>query len=95
MDEAVILSTCNRVEIYAATCLPAGKAFAELHTFLLNCADYRDPITDEIYAFCEPQSLEHLFKVACSLDSMVLGETEILGQLKQKLAAAETQPVAA
>jgi len=83
VDEAVILSTCNRVEVYASTTLPPAKAFAELHTFLVNCADYRDPITDEIYAFAEPQSLEHLFKVACGLDSMVLGETEILGQLKK------------
>jgi len=37
---------------------------------------------DELYALAEPQSLHHLFKVACGLDSMVLGETEILGQLK-------------
>jgi glutamyl-tRNA reductase len=37
---------------------------------------------DELYTLAEPQSLHHLFKVACGLDSMVLGETEILGQLK-------------
>src|SRR2546428_7513283 len=40
-------------------------------------------LTDEIYALAEPQSVEHLFRVACGLDSMVLGETEILGQLKK------------
>ena len=38
---------------------------------------------DELYTLAEPQSLHHLFKVACGLDSMVLGETEILGQLKK------------
>lgn len=81
--EAVILSTCNRVEIYAATSLQPTKAFAEMESFLVKCADYRDPMTDEIYALAEPQSLHHLFKVACGLDSMVLGETEILGQLKK------------
>ena len=83
VEEAVILSTCNRVEIYAATALPPAKAFAELQGFLLKCADYRDPMTDEIYTLAEPQSLHHLFKVAAGLDSMVLGETEILGQLKK------------
>src|SRR5436189_3298273 len=82
-DEAVILSTCNRVEIYAATALDPAAAFAELKEFLVTCHDYRDPLTDEIYFYSEPQSVQHLFRVASGLDSMVLGETEILGQLKQ------------
>ena len=82
VDEAVILSTCNRVEIYAATSLAPEKAFTALHEFLINHHDYRDPIAAEIYKLSEPHSVEHLFKVASGLDSMVLGETEILGQLK-------------
>src|SRR2546427_3013126 len=82
-EEAVILSTCNRVELYAATSLEPRRAFASLQEFLVSCHDYRDPLTDEIYKLSEPQSVEHLFKVACGLDSMVLGETEILGQLKK------------
>jgi glutamyl-tRNA reductase len=82
-EEAVILSTCNRVEIYAVTSLELTTAFMELKDFLITCHDYRDPLTDEIYALGEPQSVQHLFKVACGLDSMVLGETEILGQLKK------------
>jgi glutamyl-tRNA reductase len=81
--EAVILSTCNRVEIYAATPLEAPRAFTALREFLLACHNYADPLTDEIYSLGEPQSVQHLFKVACGLDSMVLGETEILGQLKK------------
>ena len=81
--EAVILSTCNRVEIYAFTSLDSSKAFAALREFLITCHDYRAPLTDEIYALSEPQSVRHLFKVACGLDSMVIGETEILGQLKK------------
>src|SRR6185295_9228172 len=83
VEEAVILSTCNRVEIYAATALEPRRAFEEIQEFLMRIHDYRDPITDEIYQLAEPQSVEHLFKVACGLDSMVLGETEILGQLKK------------
>jgi glutamyl-tRNA reductase len=82
-EEAVILSTCNRVEVYVFTQLEPRQAFAALKEFLVTWHDYRDRLTDEIYTLNEPQSIQHLFKVACGLDSMVLGETEILGQLKQ------------
>ncbi|PYM11776.1 MAG: glutamyl-tRNA reductase, partial [Verrucomicrobia bacterium] len=81
-DEAVILSTCNRVELYAVTANADGSTFEALRQFLLDSCGYRGPLNDEIYKLGEPQSVEHLFKVACGLDSMVLGETEILGQLK-------------
>ncbi|MFZ0826485.1 MAG: glutamyl-tRNA reductase [Verrucomicrobiia bacterium] len=103
VDEAAILSTCNRVEIYAATSLEPARAFAELKQFLARWGETpdetsaeqnpgsqgrslrrdQDEIGDELYTLAEPQSLHHLFKVACGLDSMVLGETEILGQLKK------------
>jgi glutamyl-tRNA reductase len=105
--EAVILSTCNRVEIYAATTLEPTVAFAELKRFLARWGEttgeppleddsgsrgrspHQDKIGDELYTLAEPQSLHHLFKVACGLDSMMLGETEILGQLKQAYALAQ------
>ncbi|MBU6399047.1 MAG: glutamyl-tRNA reductase [Verrucomicrobia bacterium] len=82
VEEAVILSTCNRVEIYAA----AGQerqALVELEQFLRGQQSGEPVLDGAIYALGEPQSLEHLFKVASGLDSMVLGETEILGQLKK------------
>ncbi len=82
-EEAVILSTCNRVEIYAATSLEPRRAFAELQEFLVKTHDYQEPLGDEVYKFADCESVEHLFKVASGLDSMVLGETEILGQLKK------------
>jgi len=81
-DEAVILSTCNRVEIYAATALEPARAFASLKQFLTSAHDFQDPLTKELYTLAEPDSVHHLFRVASGLDSMVLGETEILGQLK-------------
>lgn len=81
--EAVILSTCNRVEIYAASEHPERLAIQQLRDFLLAHHNYTEPLTNEIYAHGDRQSLEHLFKVASGLDSMVLGETEILGQLKK------------
>jgi glutamyl-tRNA reductase len=82
-DEAVLLSTCNRVELYAAAAQVDAAGLTELRQFLLDAAGYAEPVHDEIYMLVEPRSLEHLFQVACGLDSMVLGETEILGQLKK------------
>lgn len=82
-DEGVIVSTCNRVELYAATSTDEAKALSGLRQFLLDCHQCTDPLADAIYLLAEPQSIEHLFRVACGLDSMVLGETEILGQLKK------------
>lgn len=82
-NEAVILSTCNRVELYAATADPDPKAIPTLRQFFIDYHNYKLPLKDELYAYSDPRSLEHLFKVACGLDSMVLGETEILGQLKK------------
>jgi glutamyl-tRNA reductase len=82
-DEAVILSTCNRVELYTSTKLESAQAFRELKKFLAQAHDYPGPLGNELYTLDEPHSVKHLFKVACGLDSMVLGETEILGQLKK------------
>jgi len=82
-EEAVILSTCNRVEIYAVTPGADPASFQALRQFLVDSRGYAQALNDEVYALGEPQSVEHLFKVACGLDSMVLGETEILGQLKK------------
>jgi glutamyl-tRNA reductase len=81
--EVVILSTCNRVEIYAVTELAENNAFSSLQNFLFEHHNFSGDLNGEIYKLGEPQSIEHLFKVACGLDSMVLGETEILGQLKK------------
>ena len=82
-NEAVILSTCNRVEIYAASDLPERESSSALQKFLLTHHNFTGELNTEIYTLGEPKSLEHLFKVASGLDSMVLGETEILGQLKK------------
>ena len=80
--EAAILSTCNRVEIYAATPLAPDAAFVELKKFLIAHHAYNGALGDELYTLAEPHSLHHLFKVASGLDSMIIGETEIFGQLK-------------
>ena len=87
-EEAVILSTCNRVEIYAATENAPTALLNELRAFLVQDREVGD---DVFYELNGAEAVEHLFKVASGLDSMELGETEILGQLKQayKLAHAE------
>lgn len=82
-EEAVILSTCNRVEIYAFTRRAAREAVESIQRFLADFHECRESLGGHLYGLTEPQSLEHLFKVASGLDSMVLGETEILGQLKK------------
>lgn len=81
--EATILSTCNRVELYIVTPLVPETAFVELKKFLIAHHAYDGALGDELYTIAEPHSLHHLFKVAAGLDSMVIGETEIFGQLKQ------------
>lgn len=81
--EAVLLSTCNRVELYATTTLAPERAFAEWPDVLCRARQCARPPDAAWYRLIEPQSLHHLFRVACGLDSMVLGETEILGQLKR------------
>ena len=83
VTEGVVLSTCNRVEIYAATALaPDDQFFARVKKFFVEHHAYDGALGDELYTFAEPHSLHHLFKVASGLDSMVIGETEIFGQLK-------------
>ena len=82
VGEAAILSTCNRVEIYAATALAPDAAFVALKKFLVEHHAFDGALGDELYFHAEPHSLHHLFKVASGLDSMVIGETEIFGQLK-------------
>ena len=50
-DEAVLLSTCNRVELYAVTSTEPPAAFDHLREFLVMAKDYSDPLTDELYTF--------------------------------------------
>jgi glutamyl-tRNA reductase len=83
--EAVVLSTCNRVEIYTAGDTPAGvPSHQEVAEFLadfhgLNLAD----IFDDLFERTGEDVVRHLFHVAASLDSMVVGEPHIVAQIKQ------------
>ena len=81
-SEALILSTCNRVEIYAG--VPESRdTLSQLSTFLSRHGQLdQSVLTPQLYTYEEPRSIEHLFSVASGLDSMVLGEAEILHQVK-------------
>ena len=79
---AAILSTCNRVEIYG--CVPTlDGTLGRLHQFLSRHGGIALPaLLPRLYSYAEPRSIEHLFAVTSGLDSMVLGEAEILHQVK-------------
>jgi len=98
--ESVIVSTCNRVEFYAAS-PNAPEALASLRAYL----EERSPVhangngnglaaselpaeREPFYILNGPASIDHLFRVASGLESMVIGETEILGQIKKAYATA-------
>lgn len=78
--ESVVLSTCNRMEIYAA----AEHADHGATILRQHLADYHDTVEmDHLYLKSGDEAKAHLFRLVCGMDSMVLGETEIFGQVKQ------------
>ncbi len=85
-SEAAILSTCNRTELYVAAEEPAALAqwLAQYHRL--------DPggLDPYLYTLAREQVVRHAFRVAAGLDSMVLGEPQILGQMKEAARAAES-----
>ncbi|MBW5253489.1 glutamyl-tRNA reductase [Streptomyces poriferorum] len=84
--EAAVLATCNRIELYAdVDKFHAGVA--ELSTLLAQHSGVGlDELTPYLYVHYEDRAVHHLFSVACGLDSMVVGEGQILGQIKDALA---------
>ncbi|MET9451609.1 glutamyl-tRNA reductase [Streptomyces cinerochromogenes] len=84
--EAAVLATCNRIELYAdVDKFHAGVA--ELSTLLAQHSGVGlEELTPYLYVHYEDRAVHHLFSVACGLDSMVVGEGQILGQIKDSLA---------
>lgn len=85
LSEAVILSTCNRVELYAVT---ADGCAASVYQFL---NDLIGGVVDKnfLYEFNDDTCVEHLFEVAAGLDSLILGEGQILSQVKEAYSIAK------
>jgi glutamyl-tRNA reductase len=82
VGEAMLLSTCNRVEVYAASRSDAPQAIAEVRQFLGARGLPADRLAEHLYDRAGPAAVKHVFRVASSLDSLVVGEPQILGQMK-------------
>jgi len=82
VEEGLIVSTCNRVEVYAvARDIAAGIARIKRFLADFHCIPY-DDVEPHLYGYHGENAVRHVFRVAASLDSMVVGEPQILGQIK-------------
>lgn len=89
LAELIIISTCNRIEIYAAS---SKLAFAELEAFLSEIHSVpAHELHPHLYRLKDMDAVRHLFNVAAGLDSLVIGEPQILGQVTKALELARGQ----
>ena len=92
--EAVVLSTCNRTEVYVVAELFHG-AYGDVRDFLCEISDLSvDELTPHLYSQHDAAAVTHLFEVAAGLDSVVLGEGEILGQVRTAWETAQLEGAA-
>ncbi len=90
--ELVIISTCNRIELYVVS---SAVIFTELEIFLSDARGVeREELHPHLYRFKDMDAVRHLFKVAAGLDSLVIGEPQILGQITRALELARGQNAA-
>jgi glutamyl-tRNA reductase len=93
ISEGLIVSTCNRVELIAATPNGAGgpeDAVSRLYDFLSRFHQYDlSPLRKHLYDLAGPAAIKHVFRVTSSLDSMVVGEPQITGQVKEAFQRAQ------
>lgn len=85
--EAIVLSTCNRTEFYVEA---DDAGLLSLGDWLIADQRLDDRARDSLFTLHGDDAVRHLFRVACGLDSMILGEPQILGQLKDAYRAAES-----
>ncbi|WP_019615075.1 glutamyl-tRNA reductase [Psychromonas ossibalaenae] len=86
VQEAVIVSTCNRTEIYCSLNQESCQEVIQWFCLFHDIAE--SELSQSLYCYSNEQAVQHLFRVACGLDSLVLGEPQILGQIKQAFATA-------
>jgi glutamyl-tRNA reductase len=94
VTEGVILSTCNRTEVYATVRRSETAIPAIIDLLSRACDTPPGDFAEHLYIRDDTMAIEHLFRVACGLDSMVLGEPQILGQITEAYEAALSQKAA-
>jgi glutamyl-tRNA reductase len=94
LAEVVLLSTCNRTEIYAR-CTKFHAAVGDIMAFLAEQASTSpDDLAQHLYTYYDDGAVAHLFGVSAGLDSMIIGEGEILGQVRESWQLAESEATA-
>src|ERR687895_2634603 len=93
VEEAVVLSTCNRIETYAAVTKFHGGAQDLRNFFAEFCHVAPEDFTDHLYTYHDEGAVRHLLRVAAGIDSMVVGESEILGQVRRAFQVAAEEGV--
>jgi glutamyl-tRNA reductase len=84
VDEGLIVSTCNRVELLASAPAGADRGLDRLTGFLCDFHNLQlNAINGHLYRHANTEAIKHMFRVASSLDSMIVGESQILGQVKE------------
>ncbi|MAD28230.1 MAG: glutamyl-tRNA reductase [Woeseiaceae bacterium] len=86
VNEVVILSTCNRSELYLNS---DEKGLAQVEAWLIKYKDISEETVAHLFTKSGEEAINHISRVACGLDSMILGEPQILGQLKEAFRTAQ------
>src|SRR5215470_4488407 len=92
LEETLVLSTCNRSEVYGVPPETSHECAPGLSTFISEFHSVRpDVLNGSLYHHYDREAVRHLFRVAAGLDSMMLGEAEILGQVREAYRSAHEQ----
>lgn len=83
INQAIVLSTCDRVEVQGASDDPEQSAARIREIFRTICAAEAGTLEQSVYAMFDDAAIQHIFSVAASLDSQVIGEPQVLGQVKE------------
>jgi glutamyl-tRNA reductase len=94
VTEAIAVVTCNRLEVYADVAKFHGALADLTHLVSTYTGVSREELTRHFYVHFDNRAVQHLFTVACGLDSMVVGEPQVLGQLRAALAAGQAEGTA-